>query len=149
MGGHGAWHFVVHQPDRVAALVPASGWLSKELYGDSNQWLMHDVSHSWLSPDVAMSLQASFIHNDADKHAGNLRHIPIHQRVGTKDRTVHPLFHRRMKRVLQAHGVAATVDELAGKEHWWWDSSATNDGGAVFDRTRSRRSRRSALNTLS
>ena len=27
----------------------------------------------------------------------------------------------------------ATVVELAGKEHWWWDTRAENDGGCMDD----------------
>jgi hypothetical protein len=46
---------------------------------------------------------------------------------------VHPFYQRKMRRVLQAHGVAIDAVELKGKEHWWWDTAAPNDGGAVFD----------------
>ena len=30
-------------------------------------------------------------------------------------------------------GVDATVVELKGKEHWWWDTQRTNDGGPLHD----------------
>ncbi len=43
-------------------------------------------------------------------------------RIGADDRTVHPFFVRRMVRVLRSWGVNVTYTEIAGKEHWWWDT---------------------------
>lgn len=123
----------MHNADRTLGLLPAAGWLSKQTYGDSNQWNMFDVQRSFGSADAAAAMEAAFLQYDADKHASNLRHIPIQMHVGTNDRTVNPFFHRRMRRVLSQHGVDAQVVELRGKEHWWWDSVHPNDGGAVFD----------------
>jgi len=43
-------------------------------------------------------------------------------RIGANDRTVHPFFTRRMYRLLAEEGINVTYSELAGKEHWWWDT---------------------------
>ena len=54
-------------------------------------------------------------------------------RTGADDRTVHPFFSRRMFRILKENGVNVTYNEYAGKEHWWWDTFKTNDGGVTND----------------
>ena len=54
-------------------------------------------------------------------------------RVGAADRTVHPYFSRRMYRLLKEHHVNVSYEELTGKEHWWWDTWKTNDGGVTND----------------
>ena len=40
-----------------------------------------------------------------------------------------------MARLLEEIGADVTLDELPGKQHWWWDSDQTNDGGVMFDKT--------------
>ena len=40
-----------------------------------------------------------------------------------------------MVRLLQEQGVPATYEEVAGKEHWWWDTTSDNDGGVLNDAT--------------
>jgi hypothetical protein len=38
-----------------------------------------------------------------------------------------------MMRHLAEHDVTVTWDELPDKEHWWWDSEKSSDGGCVND----------------
>lgn len=38
-----------------------------------------------------------------------------------------------MHRLLQQRQINSTLEELHGKQHWWWDTSADNDGGALND----------------
>ena len=54
-------------------------------------------------------------------------------RIGAADRTVHPYYTRRMFRLLRQQQTNVTYSELAHKEHWWWDTYKTNDGGVVND----------------
>ena len=54
-------------------------------------------------------------------------------RVGAKDTTVPPYFARRMYRLIKEQGNNVTYSEIADKEHWWWDTYHTNDGGVVND----------------
>ena len=61
-----------------------------------------------------------------------LKGLEVMARVGTADGTVPPWYVRRMVRMLQAAGVNATLDELPGKEHWWWDSHHPNDGAYLL-----------------
>ncbi|XP_022094674.1 uncharacterized secreted protein ARB_06907-like [Acanthaster planci] len=133
MGGHGAWHLATHYPDRALAVISLAGWIKKEEYGDSNVFFRHDLSTSYTDPSVKAIMEACIAENDADKHISNLKGIPVLARIGALDRTVHPYFVRRMVRLLKEAGVNVTYSELPGKEHWWWDTWKTNDGGAVND----------------
>lgn len=54
-------------------------------------------------------------------------------RIGAADRTVHPYYSRRMYRLLKQQGTNVTYEEIPGKEHWWWDTYKTNDGGVTND----------------
>ena len=54
-------------------------------------------------------------------------------RIGAADRTVHPYYTRRMFRLLRQQRTNVTYSEIADKEHWWWDTHKTNDGGVVND----------------
>jgi len=38
-----------------------------------------------------------------------------------------------MFRLLRQQRTNVTYSELAEKEHWWWDTFKTNDGGVVND----------------
>jgi hypothetical protein len=59
--------------------------------------------------------------------------MPVLARVGSADQAVSPWYTRRMVRIALASGVNASLTELTGKEHWWWDTKTSNDGGAVND----------------
>nr|XP_054758103.1 uncharacterized protein LOC129264279 [Lytechinus pictus] len=133
MGGHGAWHLATHYPDRALAVVSLAGWIKKEEYGDSNVFFRHDISTSHTDSATKHILEACIAENDADRHISNLQGLPVLTRIGAIDRTVHPFFVRRMNRLLKEQGINVTYTELAGKEHWWWDTWKTNDGGAVND----------------
>ncbi|XP_064601403.1 LOW QUALITY PROTEIN: uncharacterized protein LOC135467560 [Liolophura sinensis] len=134
MGGHGAWHVATHFPDRALALIPLAGWIKKEEYGDSNLFFKHDISTSHTDPAVKAIMEACIAENDVDRLVSNLQGIPVLTRIGDQDRTVHPFFSRRMFRRLMEEKIDASYTELKGKEHWWWDTWETNDGGAVNDR---------------
>ncbi|XP_078345602.1 uncharacterized protein LOC144631097 isoform X1 [Oculina patagonica] len=133
MGGHGAWQLGTHYPDHALALVSAAGWIKKEDYGESNLFFRHDISTSHTSPAVKGILEACTAENDADKHVSNLHGLPIMIRIGAADRTVHPYYTRRMFRLLRQQRTNVTYSEIADKEHWWWDTYKTNDGGVVND----------------
>lgn len=135
MGGHGAWLFSVTQPQHLMAMLPAAGWLSKEEYGEENAFFKHDIGKTYIEPATKALVESCFAENNADTFAANVLGVPILARVGASDRTVHPFFQRKMARVLHAAGGAAQLQtvELPGKEHWWWDTVKTSDGGTMFD----------------
>ena len=53
--------------------------------------------------------------------------------MGTDDLSTSPWYSRRMYRLLKSGGVNVTLEEVAKKEHWWWDTHKANDGGALND----------------
>ena len=131
------------EPDRALGVVVGAGWLSKEKYGDANQMWNHDISTTYIDPAVAALLDGTVIENDAGRHAGNLAGLPVLVRVGEVDGNVPPYWSRRMGRLLQEAEQAAdggadrgglvAYQELKGKDHWWWDTNAENDGGVNND----------------
>lgn len=163
MGGHGAWHLAASTRGRVAALLPAAGWLSKEVqrvpvvlcliivrlhfHGRIMVTPMHGFDTMWGAPSptppcvpcLRRRLSGTMpMHTQATCWACRyLRESVSESRAsdqqGLSDRNVHPFYQRKMQRVLHEHGVATRMRELPGKDHWWWDTTVANDGGAVFD----------------
>eukprot|EP00117_Sycon_ciliatum_P018872 scpid32260/ scgid17292/ len=133
MGGHGCWHLATHFPDLALGVSTAAGWNTKEEYGSSNLFFVHDVSSSFIDPSVKRVLESCISENEVDRHVSNLKGVPVLARVGADDRTVHPYYLRRMRRALEASGVRVNYTELAGKDHWWWDTKTSNDGGVTGD----------------
>ena len=68
------------------------------------------------------------------RFVGNLAGLPVLIRVGSDDGTVPPYWSRKMARLLQnVAGTNVSYSELPGKQHWWWDTDAENDGGVNND----------------
>ena len=134
MGGHGAWMSGVNSPDQYACVVSASSWLSKEKYHSSNAFFELDVQGSYVEPALKVVMEVGLQEYQVDSLASNLRSLQrVHLRVGSSDYTTHPYFSRRMHRVLAKHGVNSTLEEVPGKQHWWWDTRRENDGGVLND----------------
>ncbi|XP_063426134.1 uncharacterized protein LOC134709942 [Mytilus trossulus] len=134
MGGHGALNLATHYPDRALALISLAGWIKKEEYGDSNLFFRHDIAASHVDPGVKFIMESSITENDVDRHVSNLKHVPVLIRTGAADKTVPPFYLRRMYRLLREIGAMVNYTEPEGKEHWWWDTKETNDGGVVNDK---------------
>ena len=135
MGGHGAWLAAVNAPDRFNCLSPAAGWIRKEEYHTSNSFFAVDVSNSFVDLKLKMLLEMSMSEFHTDRLVTNLNSLRTHIRVGDRDMTTHPWFSRRMQRLLAHNGQDSVLEEVHGKEHWWWDTSEANDGGVLNDGT--------------
>jgi dienelactone hydrolase len=133
MGGHGAWTLITHGTDRAIGGVVIAGWIRKEHYGDSNRFFLHDVGHAHVDPGLKSILESTFSEYNADLVASGTRGVPIVIRVGALDRAVPPWHSRKMARILSEHGANVVYDEVQGKEHWWWDTDYSNDGGVLND----------------
>ncbi|CAG2189140.1 unnamed protein product [Mytilus edulis] len=113
MGGHGALNLATHYPDRALGLISLAGWIKKEEYGDSNLFFRHDIAASHVDPGVKFIMESSITENDVDRHVFNLK----------KDVST-----------VEEIGAMVNYTEPEGKEHWWWDTKDTNDGGVVNDK---------------
>ena len=132
-GGHGALTFATHFPDRVLAVVSASGYPDRESYGDANILFDIDLQLSYMDPHL-LAIHLSTIHeHDNTQSASNLKHMDLLVRSGSADRTVNPYFQRLIARVFAAEGVNVTYSEKEGADHWYWDFAVPEDGGVVFD----------------
>ncbi|CAK9004594.1 unnamed protein product [Durusdinium trenchii] len=132
MGGHGAWLFACHMD--VLGVISSASWLRKDQYSDSNKVFLHDVATAFVEPTLAALLRQAELDFDVEAQAASLVHLPVLIRVGSRDRTSHPWFSRRIYRTLRSLGAQdVTLSEIPDKEHWWWDTDEPNDGGAVND----------------
>lgn len=146
-GGFGAWMLGTHYPDAALGVAPLAGMAT-----------MGTTESVQRPPGIADRLWAvidsSVAEYRGDSLAPNLLGIPFMARTGAMDRVINPQSTRRMASLLQAAGIVwqekksrqgvklvatgeevdATIVELAGKEHWWWDTHETNDGGAMDDK---------------
>ena len=133
MGGHGAWIVAVNQPDMAICLSPSAGWVKKEEYGTSNSFFALDVSNTYIDPSLKRILEIAMSEFHVDKLVSNLQNQKVHIRVGSSDTTTHPWYSRRMFRLLNDYDIDCAIEETQGKQHWWWDTHKSNDGGAVND----------------
>eukprot|EP00927_Polykrikos_kofoidii_P034514 TRINITY_DN29275_c0_g1_i1.p1 TRINITY_DN29275_c0_g1~~TRINITY_DN29275_c0_g1_i1.p1 ORF type:complete len:1064 (+),score=172.94 TRINITY_DN29275_c0_g1_i1:62-3193(+) len=136
MGGHGAWLLAAGLPGAALCVASSASWLRKDQYADSNKVFLHDIATSEVEPALEALLRSAETEFDVERHAATLASVPVMARVGSKDRTVHPWFTRRMIRTLLAQGADpknVSITELSGKDHWWWDTEKSNDGGVVND----------------
>ena len=98
-------------------------------------------------------MDSSVLEYRGDALASNLIGTPFMARTGSADRVIDPRSTRHMAKLLSDAGVRwaekrsgqevrwegvtaaahATVVELSGKEHWWWDTNEANDGGVMDD----------------
>lgn len=140
MGGHGAWLQAIHHPDKLNCLAPLSSWISKEHYGVANRFMMLDISISYIDPKLRAIFEMSLQEHHADRFISNLQFMNVYIRVGSRDMTTSAWFSRRMFRLLSSLGhlkdnFFVSLDEVEGKEHWWWDTKKENDGGVVNDKS--------------
>lgn len=133
MGAHGAWMLAVNSPDLFTCLAPLSGWVNKEEYGTANAFFHLDGSASYVEPQLKELLESAMSDTHTDKLMHNVQGMDVHIRVGSMDGTTHPWYSRRTQRLLEQLQVNSTYEEVSGKEHWWWDTSASNDGGVIND----------------
>jgi hypothetical protein len=142
MGGHGALLLAVLHPDSALCAVPLHGWLRKDSYGHANRLWVNDIGKSYLEANLKAILEEADQEWNADTMVSNLIGIPILARSGSIDKTVHSWELRRFTRLMREseHGFLKNrsnsnlvYKELKGKDHWFWDSISSNDGGVVND----------------
>ncbi|EQL33940.1 hypothetical protein, variant [Blastomyces dermatitidis ATCC 26199] len=111
-GGQGTWFFLTHQPDKVIAAAPVSGYSSIENYVPFTMW--HDGQATIAS--VIQTARQSFKH---ELLMGNFRGIPILQQHGSADDNV-PAYHSRLlHQLIWENGWHSEYHELSGKGHWF------------------------------
>ena len=135
MGAHGALVAAANQPSDYACLSATALWISKEWYAAANAFFQADVQMPLTPTQLQAVLAQALSEFHVDRLASNMASLQTHLRVGGSDATTHPFFTRRMHRALRREGANATLEEVRGKEHWWWDTSSDNDGGVLNDQT--------------
>ncbi|KAF2182801.1 hypothetical protein K469DRAFT_220618 [Zopfia rhizophila CBS 207.26] len=111
-GGQGTWYSLTHQPDRIIAAAPVSGYASIQKYVPYELWQPMDPRRSAI---VSGSLN-SYRH---EMLMENAKGIPILQQHGEKDDNV-PTYHSRfLGQLLFQAGAQSNYYELPGQGHWF------------------------------
>ncbi|WEW56329.1 hypothetical protein PRK78_001772 [Emydomyces testavorans] len=111
-GGQGTWYLLSHQPDKVLAAAPVSGYSSIENYVPFNLW--HNAEASLAA--VLESARGNFKH---ELLIENFVEIPILQQHGADDDNV-PAYHSRLMHQLTWEGQTMTrYYEIPGAGHWF------------------------------
>ncbi|OJD10151.1 hypothetical protein AJ78_08720 [Emergomyces pasteurianus Ep9510] len=111
-GGQGAWFLLTHQPDRVIAAAPVSGYSSIEAYVPFTMW--HDGQAAISS--VIQTARQNFKHELLMR---NFAGIPILQQHGSADDNV-PAYHSRLLHLLiSENGWHSEYYDLPEKGHWF------------------------------
>ncbi|OZJ04129.1 hypothetical protein BZG36_02819 [Bifiguratus adelaidae] len=116
-GGQGAWHVLTHQPDRIMAAIPASGYTSIHNYVPYS----HHQSRHYTDPILRGLLESSIAEYDLDVHIGNAKGISVLGRTGSRDDNVPPWHTKSMIRLLNQHTKRHQykVSEVEGQGHWF------------------------------
>jgi len=111
MGGHGAWHLAVNDPDRFAAVAPSAGWASFDSYTGRPEGKRAGL---WKRADGA-SLTEELLPNLAWEG------LPIYVLHGTADDNVPVSEARELIATLRAEEPAPHLDShfQEGAGHWW------------------------------
>ena len=133
MGGHGSWIASVNRPDSTVCISATAGWIRKEEYGHSNAFFHLDLDNTHVDAELKSILEKAMGEFHVDKMVSNLQNMNVHIRVGGIDMTTHPWYSRRMHRLLIGEDINSTYEEVHGKQHWWWDTNVSNDGGVLND----------------
>ncbi|ETN36331.1 uncharacterized protein HMPREF1541_08608 [Cyphellophora europaea CBS 101466] len=119
-GGHGTWHITLHQPDRVIAAAPASGYTSIDNYVPFTMW--DDADPAQLA--VLAAARAPF---RQELFLENLKAKPVLVQHGELDDNV-PAYHSRLMKAYSVLKSAVEIDyaEIPAKLHWW-DGAMTTE----------------------
>ena len=111
-GGQGVWFILTHQPDKVIAATPASGYTSIQNYVPYTIW--HDAD-----PRASFIIQSALVSYRLELLVSNFDGVPILQQHGSADDNV-PAYHSRLMSELLARSLLpSTYVELPGKGHWY------------------------------
>ncbi|OJD22348.1 hypothetical protein ACJ73_06304 [Blastomyces percursus] len=109
-GGQGSWFFLTHQPDKVIAAAPVSGYSSIENYVPFTMWYDGQAAIASVIQTARQSFKHEFL-------MGNFNGIPIFQQHGSVEDNV-PVYHSRLlHQLIWENGWHSENHELLGKEH--------------------------------
>ena len=148
-GGFGAWLLGSHYPDMALGVSPLAGMTTLGTTEFKRPpRVQGKVEQIWRIVD------SSVAEYRGEALAKNMLNIPFFARTGLLDRVIDPRATKNMgaifasagitwseKRIKKPRGIlwksVAGIEKrvvfLEGKEHWWWDTTYTNDGGALDD----------------
>jgi predicted esterase len=156
-GGYGAWMFGTHYPDLALGVAPLAGMATIGTTEVQRPLALKDMKLWDLMAGTVEEYRGG-----NKRAASNLLGTRFIARTGAADRVIHPSMTHKMLTLLEDAGVTwqqkrvkygqkfealsihtnitdtsmvldKTVVVLKNKEHWWWDTKHTNDGGVMDD----------------
>ncbi|MDP7246286.1 MAG: prolyl oligopeptidase family serine peptidase [Planctomycetota bacterium] len=107
MGGHGAWHLAVNNPDAWCAVAPSAGWCSFDTYGSRPEGSLKGL---WFGADGA---------SDTLGLLSNLQGKPLYVLHGEADDNVPVSEAKDMMAACEAQGIEFDFHLEPGAGHWW------------------------------
>ncbi|KAK3074301.1 hypothetical protein LTR53_003349 [Teratosphaeriaceae sp. CCFEE 6253] len=111
-GGQGAWYALTHQPDKIIAAAPLSGYSSIQSYVPYSLWHAAD-------PGKVAVMQSALNSYRHELLLENVKDIPILQQHGEADDNVPPYHSRLLSQMIEQAGAASDYVEMPDKPHWW------------------------------
>ncbi|KAI9877754.1 MAG: hypothetical protein M1830_002919 [Pleopsidium flavum] len=111
-GGQGTWYALTHQPDKIVAAAPVSGYSSIQKYIPYSFW--HEAD-----PRLTSIIHASMNSYRHELLVENFAGIPVLQQHGSADDNV-PAYHsRRLNQLISQYGGSSQYVELPKLGHWF------------------------------
>ncbi|KAI9446617.1 hypothetical protein H4582DRAFT_2069921 [Lactarius indigo] len=116
-GGQGTWYNAARHPDRVAAIIPAAGYIKAQAYVPLTQ----SRSAHFIDPFLRAILECSFTPDDNDLFLSNLVDTPALVIHGGADTNVPTWHSRKAVSILKTWASDAIVAyrEDQGQGHWY------------------------------
>jgi enterochelin esterase-like enzyme len=115
MGGHGAWHIGLAHPDRFAAMAPAAGWTSFELYVP---WFLQRA-RIFGEPGPCAIRDMALRQDWPQAFVENALNLPVFILQGGGDDNVPPVHARLFAQSLDRLGYRYYYKEDPGRGHWY------------------------------
>jgi predicted esterase len=111
-GGQGVWYGLLHNPDKIIAAAPLSGYSSIQNYVPYELWRPADPRRTAIVQSGLNSYRHELL-------LANAKDIPILQQHGSEDDNV-PAYHSRlMHQLLSQNNAGSEYHEMKGKPHYW------------------------------
>lgn len=119
MGGHGVWHFGTLYADKFAAIAPACGWMSIDMYFP----IFLTKYSTFALPKLKYIWEKGFFPDRPQLYLENLYNTPAMIMVAGADDNVPPVHGRMFAEEMKKLGMNPEFHDLPGRQHWFDDDT--------------------------
>jgi dienelactone hydrolase len=128
MGGHGVWHFGTFYADKFAAMAPACGWMSIDMYIP----MFLTKYNTYAPPGLKSIWELGYLPDRPQFSLNNLYNLPVMIMISGADDNVPPVHGRLFAASMRRLGMNPEVHDIPGKPHWF-DDDTIRPGADVTD----------------